>query len=92
VPFLVLLPLTSTPKLLDVAGAMESLPGLPLVVGEVGESVALKATGTDDSAFRQLVPNLAPTTGKTSKLQSILDKVTAETGKKETAEPIAVSA
>ena len=38
------------PKLLDVAGAMEALPSLPLVGTEASEAVALSATGTDDSA------------------------------------------
>jgi hypothetical protein len=62
------------PKLLDVAGAMEALPALPLVVGEASEAVAAKATGTDDSAL----PSLVPTTGKPCILGSILDKAAAE--------------
>ena len=66
------------PKLLDVAGAMEALPTLPLVAGEASEVVAAKATGTDDSVVRQFAPKFAPTTGKTSILGPILDKLTAE--------------
>ena len=36
------------PKLLDVAGAMDSLPALPLGAGSQTESIAVNATGTDD--------------------------------------------
>ena len=40
----------------------------------------------------QLVPNLVPTTGKTSILESILDKVTVEADRKESVEAVGVSA
>ncbi len=80
------------PKLLDVAGAMEALPALPLAIGEVSESVAVRATGTDDSAFCQFAPEFAPTTGKTRTLQSILDKIASEAEKTRPSDSVAVSA
>jgi len=80
------------PKLLDVAGAMESLPALPLVGGKANESVALKATGTYNSVVCQFAPKFAPTTGKTSILGAILDKVTAEADEIQNNMAVAVSA
>ncbi len=80
------------PKLLDIAGAMEALPALPLMGGEESEAVALKATGTDDSAFGQLAPTLAPTTGKTRTLQSIMDKIASAAEESNDAEAVDVSA
>ena len=59
------------PKLLDVAGAMEPLPSLPLGVGPQTENAALSATGTDDLTPSPLVPVLVPTSGKPGILQSI---------------------
>jgi len=53
------------PKLLDVAGAIESLPTLPLEGGRQTEAGALSATGTDDSTASQFAPEFAPATGKT---------------------------
>jgi len=67
------------PKLLDVAGAVESLPSLPLRP-EDGQSTAsaleLSATGTEDSRASRFAPKFAPTTGKPCISGSILDKVT----------------
>ena len=105
------------PKLLDVAGAMEALPALPLSVqgGQVGVTiVGLRATGTENAVAERidartvrpnvtpmttvnsttspLVPVLVPTTGKTCILGSILDKVTAESGRNESTAAVAVSA
>jgi hypothetical protein len=76
------------PKLLDVARAMDSLPTLPLVGREASEAVAVKATGTDDSAGCQF----APTIGKTRTLQSILDKIASADGKSNDAEAVAATA
>jgi hypothetical protein len=75
------------PKLLDVAGAMESLPALPLVGREASEAVAVKATGTDNSAVCQF----APTLGKTRTLQSMVDKIASEAEKSDDAKSIAAS-
>jgi hypothetical protein len=54
------------PKLLDVAGAVESLPSLPLRNGPQTVPNVVTATGTDDSRACLLVPTLVPTAGKPS--------------------------
>ncbi len=80
------------PKLLDVAGAMDALPALPLVVGQASEAVTLKATGTGNSVVGQFAPKFAPTTVKTSILGSILDKAASAAGKSNATAAIAGSA
>ena len=95
------------PKLLDVAGAMEALPALPLWREKVEDYAEgsmqatgniLAATGTDDASGRagaresSLVPVLVPTTGKTSTLGSILDKITTNGGFHNGADAVAASA
>ncbi len=95
------------PKLLDVAGAMEALPALPLVDEKAGTLAAgysltadniLAATGTDDVGRRAgarplpLVPTLVPTTGKTCTLAAILDKITTNGGDGKKANTLAASA
>jgi len=62
------------PRLLDVAGAMEALPALPLGAEPCSESAAMRGTGTDDSAGRRFAPGFAPTPGKPCKSGSIPDK------------------
>ncbi len=83
------------PKLLDVAGAVESLPALP-IVAEDGQCdsarIAASATGTGNSIPSPLVPVLVPTTGKPCILGSILDKVTAEAEKPRATDGVAASA
>ena len=83
------------PKLLDVAGAIEALPELPLVGGGPYEAdneiIDVKATGTDDSAFRQFAPKFAPTTGKSCKLESIVGKLAGKTHQENSTEAIDVS-
>jgi integrase len=90
------------PKLLDVAGAMEALPALPLVSGQaesVTERYSLAATGTDDVVGRAgagarpspLVPNLVLATGKSSTLQSIVDKVAVESWRLNETDAVAAS-
>ena len=69
------------PKLLDVAGAMEALPALPLGDGRQTAADVLSATGTDDSTASPFAPKFAPTTGKTRTLQSIVDKIASEAEK-----------
>jgi hypothetical protein len=59
------------PKLLDVAGAMEALPALPLNADPTSESAAMKATGTDDSSASQFAPGFAPTPYKSGTPGSI---------------------
>ena len=80
------------PKLLDVAGAMEALPSLPLGNGRQTEAAAVSATGTDDSTPSPLVPTLVPTTGKPRVLQSIIGKIASESEENEEAGPVALSA
>jgi hypothetical protein len=62
------------PKLLDVAGAVEALPALPLSAGPQKEQIAAKATGTDDLPPSALVPVLVPNTAERSPVQPILAK------------------
>ena len=56
------------PALLDVAGAMNVLPELPLEAGSGAEhqraTGTLGAIGAEDSTGRKLVPDLVPTAGK----------------------------
>ena len=80
------------PKLLDVAGAVEALPSLPLGAGSQGEAAAVSATGTDDSTAWPFAPEFAPTSGKPCILGSILDKVTSNRGEAAKAGAVAASA
>ena len=79
------------PKLLDVAGAVETLPSLPLGAGPQTEAVAASATGTYNSAFREFAPKFAPTTGKPCILESIQDQIATNGGEDDKAGPVAVS-
>ncbi len=83
------------PKLLDVAGAMNALPALPIAL-ENGQSdvarIAVRATGTDNLTPSPLAPTLAPTAGKTRTLQSIRDKIAIIAEKSNTIETLAASA
>jgi hypothetical protein len=90
------------PRLLDVAGAVDALPALPLGDGKA-ENMAegsvliaedtLAATGTDGVGGRMGArpSKLVPTTGQTSTLQSILDKVTSESERPRSADAVAAS-
>jgi len=80
------------PRLLDVAGAMEALPALPLVGGSVTDAIAARATGTDNSAAGQFAPGFAPATGKSCILGSILDKVRGAADESREAGAVAASA
>jgi integrase len=53
------------PKLLDVGGALDALPPLPLQ-GDHREGETVLATGTDGEAARTLAPLLAPTLAPTA--------------------------
>jgi hypothetical protein len=65
------------PKLLDVAGALNALPALPLD-GEQADGEALQATGTAGGSTRTLAPLLAPTPDKRSESLSIGDNMSRE--------------
>jgi len=83
------------PKLLDVAGAMETLPSLPIGPEDRQSDsarIAASATGTDDLTPCQFAPKFAPTSGKSSNLLSNVVKMTAEKTTPEDAAPVAVSA
>jgi hypothetical protein len=59
------------PKLLDVHGAMDSLPAMPLDTERQSMRQVIKATGTDGLPNYSLAPTLAPTVGDSSKSGSI---------------------
>jgi len=80
------------PRLLDVAGAVEALPALPLGAGPQSDRITAKATGTDDFGASQFAPEFAPTTGKSCILGSILDKATRNRGETVEAGAVAASA
>ena len=61
------------PKLLDVRGALDALPALPLQ-GDQPEAQAVQATGTDDQAGRKFVPGFVPTRYKLVQTESSADK------------------
>ena len=52
------------PKLLDVRGALDSLPSLPLNAGQADIAEAARATGTNGLRQSPLAPTLAPTIDK----------------------------
>jgi hypothetical protein len=62
------------PKLLDVAGALDSLPNLPLEGGQQKDRIAASATGTDNMRAIPFAPGFAPTLGNPCKLQSLPGK------------------
>ncbi len=70
-------------KLLDVAGALETLPRLPLTVPSESETTAMKATGTTDQApflnggngNEKFAPEFAPTTGDSVQTMSFVGKM-----------------
>jgi hypothetical protein len=61
------------PKSLDVRGALDALPALPLQA-ERSEAEAVRATGTDDEAARRFVPGFVPTLYKLVQTESSPDK------------------
>jgi len=68
------------PKLLDVAGAVETLPSLPLGNGpQQGENV-LSRTGTNDSSASQFAPKFAPTLAQRGQTWSFLDQIDGNEG------------
>jgi hypothetical protein len=89
------------PKLLDIAGAMETLPALPSYENACGDGAALMATGTDNaaeeyetaqSAHRRFAPKFAPTAGKMGPSETLADKMTDQAKKNATCSDIAASA
>jgi hypothetical protein len=62
------------PRLLDVQNAVEALPSLPLTGGVESVAIAVRRTGTADSAPSPLAPTLAPPPDKSSKAGSLPGK------------------
>jgi integrase len=52
------------PKLLDVHGALDALPSLPLDAGSGAERESVRATGTDTYGVPKFAPEFAPTPDK----------------------------
>ncbi len=66
------------PKLLDVRGALDALPALPLGTGQGCTPDAAKATGTDDFTARTLAPTLAPTPDKSVQIGATAVKLAGD--------------
>ena len=79
------------PKLLDVQGALESLPALPLDADRISMKTRLQATGTDAKSTSQFAPAFAPTADKSAQTQSIGDKTHTCKGKPAAALPLDVT-
>ena len=80
------------PRLLDVHGALDSLPTLSL--DGTPEQAEAKATGTDDTTARQFAPGFAPKPGNGSKSRSIVgnsDDSAVDSQNEETPEKTCVS-
>jgi len=77
------------PKLLDVHGALDVLPLLPLDGTPQRNHIA--ATGTDDSMPRPLAPMLAPNSGKRGSERSFSDKTAPNATASDDVRPVAVS-
>ena len=69
------------PRLLDVQGALDALPALPLSDEPDVQEGRRYLTGTDDSANLQLAPRLAPTTDFSSQNQSAPGKTSEDATK-----------
>ncbi len=76
------------PKLLDVHGALDALPALPLDPVSQPETRVLTSTGTDYSTASRFAPKFAPTHDNSSKLPSIAVKTTA--GESSSTEPLTI--
>ncbi len=61
------------PRLLDIVGALDALPALPLT--EPSEAIGVKATGTDG---RTVAPTVAPTFDKSSTRPTIRDNTSGK--------------
>ncbi len=67
------------PKLLDVQGALNSLPSLDLNPRQTTERQSMRATGTDDMLSSQLVPMLVPDSGKSRQIVSFVAQASENT-------------
>ena len=80
------------PKVLDIAGAMDALPALPLGGGTVPDQTVSKATGTSDPPPLKSGQKFAPATGQSCPSWAILGKTTTTGGDKKSQYSIDVSA
>ncbi|MCL4192525.1 MAG: site-specific integrase [Thermoguttaceae bacterium] len=80
------------PRLLDVAGAISSLPSLPLPTGQQEAANVVSRTGTGDSPASPLVPLLVQATGKRCISGSIPGKTAENRDQHTDVSSIAVSA
>jgi len=79
------------PRLLDVHGALESLPALSLTGEPADQPQTVKATGTDDSVARKFAPGFAPTVRNRGTLVSNADNLAGEATRVPDAGPDVVS-
>jgi integrase len=80
------------PKLLDVSGALDSLPALPLSSEHVTIRNVAKATGTDNYRLSPLAPPLALTHAQMSTSESFAVKMTVSERPRNTPAEVDVSA
>jgi Phage integrase family len=66
------------PKLLDVHGALDALPNLPLDAGPIVEQERLRATGTESYARSFVAPAVALTDDKRGQTERNADKMAVE--------------
>ncbi len=66
------------PKLLDVHGALDALPNLPLDAGPVVEQERLRATGTESYARSFVAPSVALTVDKRGQTERNADKMAVD--------------
>jgi integrase len=78
------------PKLLDVAGALDALPALPLDSEHVERDV-VRATGTADEMARTLAPMLAPMLAPTADKQGAVLSIAGKMNREEELDSLAVS-
>jgi integrase len=79
------------PKLLDVQGALDTLPALPLGAEQKDTAGILRATGTDDLRLPRFAPAFAPAPDKSSTSESIPVKAVTTTPAEESPQSVAVS-
>ena len=79
------------PELLDVAGALDALPLLPLDADAPRERIAAIATRTDNSTPGQFAPGFAPTEYKLVQTEAFAVKTTSNAKSDPRRERVAVS-
>ena len=80
------------PRLLDVGGAISSLPSLPLSAGSQEATIAVSRYGTVDSPASKFAPKFAPQSGKRCESASISGNPAENSNQRDDDSTIAVSA